>query len=87
MKRINIEGWVALWYDETAISYAQIINCVYNCPTLEDIKDAMRRVLKETKAGKHFVWGYTENSFWLKQRNGYMSSELILDYELTIKFD
>lgn len=86
MKVINIDGFVALWYDETGVSYAQIMNCISNCSTQEELVENMRVALNDTQAGKHFVWGYRDNLFWLRQRNGYESNELLLDFELTVKF-
>ncbi len=76
MKNISIDNFVILWYDECAVSYAQIMNAICASDTLEELKDAMRGVLKDTEAGKYFAWGYEDNLFWLRQRIEYMGKEL-----------
>lgn len=87
MKSINIENFVTLWYDECAVSYAQIINAICASDTLEELKDAMRYNLRDTEVGKYFVWGYEDNLFWLRQRIEYMGKELQEFNALTVEYN
>ncbi|MFR9624312.1 MAG: hypothetical protein SNF92_09235 [Rikenellaceae bacterium] len=87
MKAVKIENFIMLWYDECAVAYAQITNAICASDTLEELKDAIRYVLRDTDAGKYFVWGYTDNTFWLRQRSGYMDNELQDFNTLTVEFN
>ncbi|MFR9619296.1 MAG: hypothetical protein SNI12_07280 [Rikenellaceae bacterium] len=87
MKVVKLENFIMLWYDETAVAYAQITNAICASGTLEELKDAMRYVLRDTDAGRYFVWGYDDNTFWLRQRTEYMGKELQEFNALTVEYN
>ena len=87
MKTVKIENFIMLWYDESAVSYAQISNAICASDNLEQLKDAMRLVHRDTEAGEYFVWGYKHNFFWLKQHTEYLSDELQETYTLTVEYN
>lgn len=86
MKRVKIENFVMLWYDECAVSYAQISNAICASETMKELRDAMGLVLIDTEAGKYFRWGYNDNLFWVKQRTEYMGKELQETNTISVEF-
>ena len=87
MKTVKIENFIMLWYDECAVAYAQISNAICASDNLEQLKDAMRLVLKDTEAGEYFAWGYEYDTFWLKQRTEYMGNDLQETNTLTVEYN
>ncbi len=86
MKRVKIENFVTLWYEECGFSYAQIINAICASESMTELRDAMGLVLIDTNAGKYFKWGYDENLFYLRQRIEYMGKETNDFNVLTVEF-
>ena len=89
MKAIKIENFVMLWYDECAVSYAQISNAICASETLEELQDAMKGVARDTESLCYFAWGYDfrEQTFWAKQRTEYMGDELQERNTIIVEFD
>lgn len=87
MRTITIESVVALYYPETGMAYAQIINTVVNYTTREDLRYGLKVLKEQTDAHKFFEWGFGRHHFWLKQRNGYQSPELFDNRILIVTFN
>lgn len=86
MKTMTIESIIALFHEETATAYAQIINTAVNCNSRSELREAIKRLKTETEAHNHFEWGFGRNHFWLVQRNCYQSSELFDNRMLIVRF-
>ena len=87
MKVVKIENFVMLWYDECAISYAHISNAICGSDDIEQLKEAMEIVVRDTEADKFFAWGYDDNLFWVKQRTEYMGDELQESNTISVEFN
>lgn len=87
MKTVTIESIIAIYYPETALAYAQIINTVVNYPMKGELRYGMKVLTEQTDAHKHFHWGFGKRHLWVKQRNGYESPELFDNRILIVKFD
>lgn len=86
MKTTTIESIVNLYYPETGLAYAQIINTIAYSDTSSDLREGMKRLKRDTDAHDFFDWGFGASHFWLKQRNGYKVPELFGNRILIVKF-
>lgn len=86
-KTVIINNGVCVWYDQCPISFVHILNAVWASPTVKNLQEAMLDVARTTEADKFFVWGYENDTFWLKQRIEYMGDELEETNTLIVKFE
>lgn len=78
MKTIEIESTIAIYYPETVLAYAQIINTAVNCCTKSDLREGLEQLKTDTDAHDFFDWGFGKNHFWLYHKKNKIKSDIEL---------
>lgn len=86
MKRVEIESTVQIYNADTAVAYAQIINTIIWCETINELHERMNTIKQILTVHLHFEWGFGKYHFWLKQRKELRSEELLKDRILIVTF-
>lgn len=86
MKAVKIENSVQIYNEATAVAYAQIINTIVWCQTIDELYERMNTIKQILTVYLHFEWGFGKHHFWLKQRKELRSEELLEERILIVKF-